>query len=243
VYQEASNTWSPLPEAQLPAATTDLRCTVVRGGFYGGARRVAAQVCAVRCALQPVVLAGISLCDVRSCHDINIEGATDAGRPRCRRSRSGRRRGTRCGARPTRWPRSTSTSWRRRCGGALRSWTRPILTEIYLCHGWACQEISRAETPGQAEVRDAAAWSEAEKQHLVQLVRRFPGGAMMRDTPPPPPAMPAVVRVRVEIMGPAKYENVGNSQSVLIMIDPIIFTRRPPRGRADQETHTVVSGG
>jgi hypothetical protein len=26
-------------------------------------------------------------------------------------------------------------------------------------------------------------------------------------------------------MGPVKYENVGKSQSVLIMIDPSIFTR------------------
>jgi hypothetical protein len=31
--------------------------------------------------------------------------------------------------------------------------------------------------------------------------------------------------VRVEIMGLGKYENVGKSQSVLIMIDPIISTR------------------
>jgi hypothetical protein len=33
------------------------------------------------------------------------------------------------------------------------------------------------------------------------------------------------VRVRVEIMGPEKYENAGKSQSVLLMISPIIFTR------------------
>jgi hypothetical protein len=33
------------------------------------------------------------------------------------------------------------------------------------------------------------------------------------------------IRVRVEIMGPGKYENVGKSQSVLIMINYIIFTR------------------
>jgi hypothetical protein len=31
--------------------------------------------------------------------------------------------------------------------------------------------------------------------------------------------------VRVEIMGPVNYENVGESQAVLIMIDPIISTR------------------
>jgi hypothetical protein len=33
------------------------------------------------------------------------------------------------------------------------------------------------------------------------------------------------VRVRVEIMGPQKCRIVGKSQSVLIVIDPIIFTR------------------
>jgi hypothetical protein len=38
-------------------------------------------------------------------------------------------------------------------------------------------------------------------------------------------AAAAAVRVRVEIMGPGKYENVGKSQSVLVMIDPIISTR------------------
>jgi hypothetical protein len=31
--------------------------------------------------------------------------------------------------------------------------------------------------------------------------------------------------VRVEIMGPGKYENVEKSQSVLITINPMIFTR------------------
>jgi hypothetical protein len=40
------------------------------------------------------------------------------------------------------------------------------------------------------------------------------------------------IRVRVEIMGPVKYENVGKSQPVLMMINPMIFTRtrmwRPP---------------
>jgi hypothetical protein len=33
------------------------------------------------------------------------------------------------------------------------------------------------------------------------------------------------IRVRVEIMGPGKYESVRKSQSVLIMVDPMIFTR------------------
>jgi hypothetical protein len=33
------------------------------------------------------------------------------------------------------------------------------------------------------------------------------------------------IRARGEIMGPEKYENVGKSQSVLIMINSIIFTR------------------
>jgi hypothetical protein len=36
--------------------------------------------------------------------------------------------------------------------------------------------------------------------------------------------------VRMEIMGPVKYETAGESQTLLIMNDPIIFTRtRPPR--------------
>jgi hypothetical protein len=34
------------------------------------------------------------------------------------------------------------------------------------------------------------------------------------------------VRVRVEIIGPGKYENVRKSQSVLMMIDPILFFTR-----------------
>jgi hypothetical protein len=33
------------------------------------------------------------------------------------------------------------------------------------------------------------------------------------------------LRVRVEIMGPGKYEHVGKYQSVLIMVNPMIFTR------------------
>jgi hypothetical protein len=48
--------------------------------------------------------------------------------------------------------------------------------------------------------------------------------------PSPPHKMAVAVhlldlRVRVERMGPGKYENVGKSQSVLIMNDPIIFIR------------------
>eukprot|EP01047_Picozoa_sp_COSAG01_P077095 COSAG01_NODE_13763_length_1538_cov_2.806810_1_plen_51_part_10 len=31
--------------------------------------------------------------------------------------------------------------------------------------------------------------------------------------------------MQVEILGPGNYENVGESQSVLMMIDPMIFTR------------------
>eukprot|EP01047_Picozoa_sp_COSAG01_P007348 COSAG01_NODE_279_length_19520_cov_41.772154_1_plen_45_part_10 len=34
-----------------------------------------------------------------------------------------------------------------------------------------------------------------------------------------------MVRVRVEIMGSQKCRNVGKSQPVLTMINPIIFTR------------------
>jgi hypothetical protein len=55
------------------------------------------------------------------------------------------------------------------------------------------------------------------------------------------------VRVQVEIMGPGKYENVGNSQSVLIMTNPIIFTRTRSRrgeaswGVAEGRLHTSAS--
>jgi hypothetical protein len=38
---------------------------------------------------------------------------------------------------------------------------------------------------------------------------------------------PRVVRVRVKIMGSQKCRNVGKSQSVLIMTDPIIFHPHP----------------
>eukprot|EP01047_Picozoa_sp_COSAG01_P141828 COSAG01_NODE_72942_length_251_cov_1.447368_1_plen_78_part_10 len=34
------------------------------------------------------------------------------------------------------------------------------------------------------------------------------------------------LRVRVEIRGSGKYEIVGKSQSVIILINPIIFTRK-----------------
>jgi hypothetical protein len=40
----------------------------------------------------------------------------------------------------------------------------------------------------------------------------------------------ATLRVRVKIMGPGKYENVGKSQSVFIMIDPIISPRTRASG-------------
>jgi hypothetical protein len=39
------------------------------------------------------------------------------------------------------------------------------------------------------------------------------------------PARLSVLRVRGEIMGPGKYDHIGTSQSVLIMINPSIFTR------------------
>jgi hypothetical protein len=39
------------------------------------------------------------------------------------------------------------------------------------------------------------------------------------------PASPVVLRVRVEIMGSPKFRIGGKSQSLLIMINPIIFTR------------------
>eukprot|EP01047_Picozoa_sp_COSAG01_P026808 COSAG01_NODE_1741_length_9356_cov_13.065572_5_plen_204_part_00 len=49
------------------------------------------------------------------------------------------------------------------------------------------------------------------------------------------------LRVRVEIMGPGKYENAGKSQSVLIMINPIIFTRTRTQGVSSP--HRPLGGG
>jgi hypothetical protein len=43
--------------------------------------------------------------------------------------------------------------------------------------------------------------------------------------PPPPPLLVRCVRVRVKIMGSQKYENVGESQPLVIMHEPIISTR------------------
>jgi hypothetical protein len=55
----------------------------------------------------------------------------------------------------------------------------------------------------------------------------FVGAVCVLIAPPPPAEVGTgyTVRVRVKIMGPGKYENVGKSQSVLMMIDPIISTR------------------
>eukprot|EP01047_Picozoa_sp_COSAG01_P023244 COSAG01_NODE_1401_length_10450_cov_100.148198_12_plen_300_part_00 len=52
---------------------------------------------------------------------------------------------------------------------------------------------------------------------------------------------PILTRVRVEIMGLGKYENVGKSQPVLIMINPIIFTRTRTDA-AEQDSSGVKSG-
>jgi hypothetical protein len=46
-------------------------------------------------------------------------------------------------------------------------------------------------------------------------------------TPPTIISEMMILRVRVEIMGSQKYRIVGKSQPVLIMINPIISTRRP----------------
>ena len=54
------------------------------------------------------------------------------------------------------------------------------------------------------------------------------------------------VRVRVEIMGSQKYRIVGKSQSVLMMIHPIIFTRTRTlirHGNAQWATAAIVLHG
>jgi hypothetical protein len=63
-------------------------------------------------------------------------------------------------------------------------------------------------------------WANAASNNASRVRRVSPGGHLLR--------------VRVEIMGPGKYENVGKSQSVLIMINPIIFTRTRTRTRKPQ---------
>jgi hypothetical protein len=61
----------------------------------------------------------------------------------------------------------------------------------------------------------------------------------------PPACLPAPLlhvgcegdlRVRVEITGPGKYENVGKSQPVLMMINPMIFTRT----RTPHPPHAII---
>jgi hypothetical protein len=51
------------------------------------------------------------------------------------------------------------------------------------------------------------------------------GASMHTQTEAPPTVDGAWLRVRVEIMGSQKCRIVGKSQSVLIMTNPIIFTR------------------
>jgi hypothetical protein len=53
------------------------------------------------------------------------------------------------------------------------------------------------------------------------------------------------LRVRVEIMGPGKHGNVGKSQPVLIMINPMIFTRTRtiPRRPAPELCAATQAGG
>jgi hypothetical protein len=71
---------------------------------------------------------------------------------------------------------------------------------------------------------------------MLQMVRVFCTGARQPR-----------LRVRVEIMGSQECRNAGESQSVLIMNDPIIFTRtrtaRPSggreRGSADAGRHAL----
>jgi hypothetical protein len=106
--------------------------------------------------------------------------------------------------------------------------TRPVWTEIYLCHACSCHEMLSTDTPRQG--RHAAAWGAG----LARPGQRASGLAL----PASCDAWRARswilakrlgLRVRVTIMGSPNCRNVGESQSVLITIDPIISTR----------THTI----
>jgi hypothetical protein len=50
----------------------------------------------------------------------------------------------------------------------------------------------------------------------------------------------ATLRVRVEIIGSQKHGIVGKSQSVLIMINPMIFTRTRTKARSPVEQQLCV---
>jgi hypothetical protein len=67
-------------------------------------------------------------------------------------------------------------------------------------------------------------WSLSQSQSQSQS--QAPGlGVLAIAQQPPCVVLAGMVRVRVEIMGLQKCRIVGKSEAVLIMINPIIFTR------------------
>jgi hypothetical protein len=80
------------------------------------------------------------------------------------------------------------------------------------------REHGEARAAGQLQQRDSPdaheppAWAQLHSQPLLPARPR---------TPP----LSFGLRVRVEIVGPGKNEDVGKSQSVLVMIHPMISTR------------------
>jgi hypothetical protein len=113
--------------------------------------------------------------------------------------------------------------------------------------GWRRRRLRRAQV---ATARCQQSWRQPAGGQRADQRRHQPPCTAPGEPPPPgslataPPRRPGAahrqrplwhrlardagehqVRVRVEIMEPGKYENVGRSQPVLIMIKPIIFTR------------------
>jgi hypothetical protein len=85
-----------------------------------------------------------------------------------------------------------------------------------VCEGATRAYLTLAALEGLGLLQDLhCLWRSADRQLQVDL-----GGVAARHG-----VMVHNIRVRVEIMAPGKYNNVGESQSVLLMDDPIISTR------------------
>jgi hypothetical protein len=80
---------------------------------------------------------------------------------------------------------------------------------------------SRRRSAQKSGAGDDGPMIEVEWEDLDPSFRRVPAEQVFKVSA----ASAARVRVRGEITGPGKYENVDQSQSVLIMINPMIFPR------------------